>query len=126
MEAVQLLLEEIRKKGWVRGQWLGLLNILIGRQITKAGVVVSNGLTWRELAAILKKTRWDKEVVREVGLDPDQLPPRDRQQFWYSAIIRSGVDGSAAMAAGDKLARTLTKLGYQIGPGPGQTKQEEE
>ena len=25
-----------------------------------------------------------------MGLDPDQLPPRDRQQFWYNAIARAG------------------------------------
>ena len=46
MDAVQTLLEEIRKKGWAKGHWLGLLNVLIGRKITKAGAVVCNGLTW--------------------------------------------------------------------------------
>ena len=99
-------------------------HVLIGRKVSKAGGVVSNGLTWRELAAILKKARWDREAVREVGLDPDQLPPRDRGQFWYSAIARAGVDGAAATELGDELAAALRKLGYEVGPAPGQAQDE--
>src|SRR5438552_1967539 len=119
MDAVQGFLDEIRKKGVVAGRWLGLLNVLIGRKVTKAGAVVCNGMTWRELAAVLKKARWDRDAVREVGLDPEQLPPRDRQQFWYSAIVRAGVDGQAANAAGDDMAEALEDLGYEVGSAPG-------
>jgi hypothetical protein len=125
MDAVHALLDEIRKKGLAKGRWLGLLNVLIGRKIAKtAGGVVCNGMTWRELAAILKKARWDRDAVREVGLDPDRLPPRDRQQFWYGAIARAGVDSAAATAAGDDFAEVLEGLGYEVGPAPGQPKDE--
>src|SRR4051794_18657779 len=99
MDAVQALLEEVAESGLAQGHWLGLLNVLIGRKVTKAGVVVGNGMTYRELAAQLKKARWERDAVREVGLNPDDLSPRDRQQFWYSAIARAGVDGAAAAAA---------------------------
>jgi hypothetical protein len=122
MDAVHALLDEIRKKAIVPGRWLGLLNVLIGRKITKSGAVVCNGMSWRELAAVLKRARWDREAVREVGLDPEALPPRDRQQFWYSAIARAGVDGAAATTAGDEIAEALGELGYEVGPAPGQVK----
>jgi hypothetical protein len=124
MDAVHTLLDEVRKKGVVQGRWLGLLNVLIGRKITKGDKAVSNGMTWRELAAVLKQARWDREAVREVGLDPDALAPRDRQQFWYGAIARAGVDGAAANEAGDAFAEALAELGYEVGPAPGQAKQE--
>ncbi len=124
MDALHALLDEVRKKGLVKGRLFGLLNVLIGRKVSKADSVVCNGLTWRELAAILKKARWDRDGVREFGLDPDHLPPRDRQQFWYSAIARAGVDSAAATAAGDELAAALEKLGYEVGPAPGQPKDE--
>src|SRR5437764_13502765 len=125
MDALQTLLEEVRDQGVAKGHWLGLVNVLIARKVTKAGAVVSNGMTWRELAVLLKKARWDKDAVREAGLDPEQLPPRDRQQFWYSAIARAGVDGPAAKAAGDELAEALAELGYAVGPAPGEAKDEE-
>src|SRR5712691_730111 len=77
MDRVYELISEV--KGQARGNFLGLLNVLIGRHITKAdGTPVSQGLTWRELAAVLKKLSWEKEWVRELGLDPSELTPRDR------------------------------------------------
>ncbi len=63
--------------------------------------------------------RWDREAVREFGLDPEALPPRDRQRFWYTAISQAGVDTPAAAAAAERLIRALGTLGYVVGPPPG-------
>src|SRR5271154_660976 len=95
-------LDDLKEKGLAQGNLLGLLHVLIGRRIEKSdGTVVSVGQTWREAAAWLKKARWEKEAVRELGLDPDALPPRDRQRYWYAAITQAKVAGPAAVAAGD-------------------------
>src|SRR5437660_4352062 len=120
MDALQELLEDLKQHGLERGHALGLFHVLIGRRIARAdGAVVSNGLTWRELASWLKKVRWDKDAVRDLGLEPEAMPPRDRQQYWYAAIARAGVDSDKAAKAGDQLAAKLTKSGYVIGPPPG-------
>jgi hypothetical protein len=123
MDALQELLEDLKRHGLDQGHLLGLFNVLIGRRITTAdGAVMSNGLTWRELASWLKKVRWDRDAVRELGLEPDELAPRDRQQYWYSAIIRAAVDSEKATQAGDRVAERLRKLGYVVGPPPGKPK----
>jgi hypothetical protein len=119
MDAVATFLEGLDKKGLARGHLLGLLNVLIGRRITaKDGTVVARGLTWRELAALLKRLRWDPEQVRELGLEPKELPPRDRQRYWYTAISRAHVDSAEATTAGNRFAELLRKQGYDIGPAP--------
>jgi hypothetical protein len=115
MEPLLQFLEAIRQHTGARGQLRGLLHVLIGRQITKAdGTPVSSGLTWREAAALMKRLRWDTEAVRDLGLDPSDLPVRDRERFWYAAIARAGVDSAAASAEGDRLARPMQTLGYAI------------
>jgi hypothetical protein len=76
-------------------------------------------MTWRELAAVLKKARWDRDAAAAVGQDPAALPPRDRERFWYTVIARAHVDSPEAAAAGDKLAEALRAKGYEIGPSPG-------
>jgi hypothetical protein len=120
MDRLREFLEAVRKQGAAQGHFRGLLHILIGRRITLAdGTLVSGGMTWRELAALLKKHRWDREAVRELGLDPANLPPRDRQRFWYSAIAAAGVNSPAATAEADQLAAPLAALGYVVGPAPG-------
>ncbi len=119
MDPVATFLEGLSKKGLARGHLLGLFNVLIGRRITgKDGALVTPGLTWRELAGLLKRLRWDPEQVRELGLEPSELPPRDRQRYWYTAITRARVDSAAATAAGDRFAEVLRKQGYDIGPAP--------
>ncbi len=121
MDGVQPFLDELRQRGLVEGNFLGLIHILIGRRITRAdGSVVSPGLTWRALADILKTLRWNKDAVREVGLNPAELPPRDRQRFWYTAIAQARVDSVEAIAAGDRLAALVRPLGYIVSPAPGQ------
>jgi hypothetical protein len=123
MERLRELLELLRKRGTARGNFLGLLHVLIGRRITtEDGTVVSAGVTWRELASLLKRARWEPEVVREVGLDPANLPVRDRQRYWYTAIAQSGVDKPEAATRGDRLATALRALGYVVSPAPGSSR----
>ena len=127
MDSARAFLEDLRQQGLAEGNFLGLLHICIGRRIERAdGTLVSTGLTWRDLAALLKKLRWDRDAVRELGLDPDQLPPRDRQRYWYSAICQANVDSAQARAAGTRLAETLAPAGYRVGEAPGQAKAEPE
>jgi hypothetical protein len=96
------------------------LHILVGRRVSLPdGTVVSGGMTWRELAGVLKKHRWDREAVRELGLDPADLPPRDRQKFWYAAIAHARLDTPEARDAGDRLVEPLGKAGFVVGPAPG-------
>jgi hypothetical protein len=108
-------LDDLKEKGLARGNFLGLLHVLIGRRIEKAdGTLISVGLTWREAAAWLKKVRWDKEAVRELGVDPAGLPPRDRERYWYTAIARARVDSPAAIDAGGRLAAAVAPAGYLV------------
>ena len=89
MDQLRQFLNAVRDSDAASGNFLGLLNVLIGRRITRTdGTVVSGGMTWRELSALLKQLRWDRDVLRELKLDPTKLPPRDRERFWYMAIAR--------------------------------------
>jgi hypothetical protein len=117
MDRVQELLKEVEAEA--RGNFLGLLNVLIGRHIEKTDhTSVSTGLTWRQLAAILKKLSWDKDWVRELGFEPSEISTRDRGQFWFAAIKRAGVDSPQAFQAGDRMAGILNKVGYIVGQTP--------
>jgi hypothetical protein len=120
MDALSTLLDELKSGGQTEGSFRGFLHVLIGRTITQVSdkVVLSQGISWREMAAWLKKVRWDPEAVRELGLDPADLPPRDRQRYWYSAILHAKVDSAAATQAGDRFAAVLRGLGYGVGPAP--------
>lgn len=117
MEGAREFLEQVRQHHLVKGHLRGLFHALIGRTTTRPdGTVLSKGLTWRELAELLKDIRFDRELVRELGLDPNHLPPRDRHRFWYSAIAAAQVDAPEASAQADKLARKTGPLGYIIAP----------
>ncbi len=121
MDALGDFLDKLKQHGGVEGNFLGLLHVLVGRRVDKAdGTPVCDGLTWRALAAALKKARWKKDAVRELGLNPRQLPPRHRERFWYAAISRAQLDSAAATGAGNRLAETLRSAGYVVGPAPGQ------
>lgn len=120
MDALPEFLNHLKQLDAVGQHFVGLLHILIGRRVVKQdGTVVANGMTWRALASELKRVRWDREVVRTLGLNPDDLPPRDREKFWYTAIARAQVDSAKARQDGDELAAILSKDGYVIGPAPG-------
>jgi len=117
MDRLRRLLETMQEQGTARGNLRGLFRLLIARRISLAdGTAVSGGLTWREVAALLKRVRWDREAVRDIGLDPDALPPRDRQRFWYVAISQAGVDTPQAAADAERLVAPLTGLGYVVAP----------
>ncbi|HZU36112.1 MAG TPA: hypothetical protein VFA18_09395 [Gemmataceae bacterium] len=120
MDGVQAFLEEVMAHGYAQGNFLGLLHVLIGRRITRPdGTVISTGLTWREAAAILKKVRWDKAAVGELGQDPAALPPRDRERLWYMAIAHANVGSDKASEAGNRFAEKLQTAGYTVSPAPG-------
>jgi hypothetical protein len=119
MDRLREFLETVRREGVADGNLRGLLHVLVGRRIALPdGTVVSAGMTWRELAGLLKRMRWDREAVREIGLEPATLPPRDRQRFWYTAIARADLAAPAAGEQGDRLVEPLGQLGYVIGPAP--------
>ena len=118
MDALATLLDQLKKNQQTQGNFRGLLNVLIGRTIirTNGKAVISKGTTWRELAGWLKKVRWDPEAVRELDLEPDDLPPRDRQRFWYCAIMQAKIDSASAIEAGDRFVAVLQSLGYDVLP----------
>jgi hypothetical protein len=120
MDGIRDLLEKARANGLVTGRFRGLLHIAIGRTVTKPdGTKLSAGLTWREVAALLKNLRFDPELGRELGADPDTLSPRDRERYWYAVIALARVDGPEALAEAEKLVAPLKDLGFVIAPPPG-------
>src|SRR5947209_5462851 len=122
MDVLREFLDDLKRQGLAQGHFLGLLHILIGRRIEKAdGTLIANGVSWRDLSALLKKVRWDKSAVADLGLTPAALPPRDRQRYWYMAISQARVDSEPAIRAGDLLAERLRQAGYQVGTPPGAT-----
>jgi hypothetical protein len=119
MDRLREFLETVRNQGIARGNLRGLLHVLVGRRISSPdGSEISAGMNWRDLAALLKRVRWDREAVQELGLDPAALPPRDRQRFWYTAIAQAGLATPAAGECGDRLVGPLEQLGYAISAGP--------
>jgi hypothetical protein len=119
MDGLERLLEELKRQGLVAGHFRGLLHVIIGRKITLAdGSIISTGLTWRMAADLLRRMRWPPELVRELEIDPDSLPPRDRQRFWFGAIAQARVDSQESIQAGDELAAKLEPLGYFVGAPP--------
>jgi hypothetical protein len=120
MDSLRELLETVRARNVARGRFRGLLHILVGRRISGAdGTLISSGMTWRDAAALFKRLRWDREAVRELGLEPATLPPRDRERYWYTAIARAGIDSPEAVAEADQLVKPFQDLGYVVGPPPG-------
>jgi hypothetical protein len=119
MDQLREFLKIVEERGLAQGNLLGLLHVLIGRNITlEDGTVVSNGLNWRDLAALLKRVRWNPQAVSELGLDPTTLPPRDRQRFWHIAITQAKVNSPVAEEAGNRIGAAMHSLGYLIGPAP--------
>jgi hypothetical protein len=115
MEGIRDLLETARTHGLIAGRFRGLLHIAIGRTVTKPdGIKLSSGLTWREVAALLKNLRFDPELGREVGADPDTLSPRDRERYWYAVIAMARVDSSEAMMEAETLIAPLKEHGFVV------------
>jgi hypothetical protein len=119
MDGLREFLSDVKRRGYAKGNFLGLLNVLVGRRIqARDGGVISNGVTWRELADGLQRARWDKQAARELGFDPGTLPPRDRRRYWYVVIAGAQIDSEQATRAGNQLAEALHSAGYTIGPAP--------
>jgi hypothetical protein len=119
MDELREFLDDLKQRGLAQANLLGLFHVLIGRRVALAdGTLVSNGVTWRVLAEALKRARWDKDAVRQLGLEPVGLAPRDRQRYWYQAIAQARVDSPQARQAADVLAEELRAAGYVIGPAP--------
>jgi hypothetical protein len=119
MDGIRELLEAARTNGLVSGRFRGLLHIAIGRTVTRTdGSKLSDGLTWRAVAALLKNLRFDPELGRELGADPDTLSPRDRERYWYAVIALARVDGPEAYAEAEKLTAPLKELGFVVAPPP--------
>jgi hypothetical protein len=115
MQAVQTWLEHIKDHAVWHGRFRGLLHILIGRKlIGLRGEVISSGITWRQLAEILRVIRWEKDAVKELGIEPSTLPPRDRVRFWYLAIQAAHVELPEAREQAESLRKDLLILGYQV------------
>jgi hypothetical protein len=115
MDRLRELLVELKRDKLAQGNFLGLLNVLIGSTVeTASGELVSSGTTWRFLAEQLKKVRWSKESADELGIELGSFAPRDRQRFWYQVIAHASVDSPAAREAGIRVIEQMGKLGYRI------------
>lgn len=120
MDGIRELLEAARTNGLVTGRFRGVLHIAIGRTVSAAdGTKLSAGVTWRALAALLKALRYDPELGREVGADPDTLSPRDRERYWYAVIALARVDGAEALAQAEQLVSPLKAAGFVVAPAGG-------
>jgi hypothetical protein len=119
MDGLRSFLESLRDHNLIEGRLRGVLHAAIGRRITKAdGTVVSKGATWREVAALLKDLKFDRNWVREYAENPDAIAPKDREKFWYTAIGLAKVDSPEAVAQAEKLVALVKPIGFVIGPSP--------
>ncbi|MCE2805024.1 MAG: hypothetical protein LW700_07390 [Gemmataceae bacterium] len=115
MKLLNEFLAKVRQEQVPPGCFLGFLHILIGKTlVTRDGALVSRGITWRELAARMRQARLDKDLVRELGVDPGQLPPRDREAYWFEAMRRAPVSSPQAQNQAAQLVSWLEKLGYEV------------
>lgn len=122
MDGVREFLDAVRQQGMHVGRLRALLHVVIGRRIAREdGTEITQGATWREAANALRLLRWDREQAREVGEEPENLPPRDRQRYWYAVIRAAGVDTDQARAEGDDLAQAVRALGFIVAPPPGRS-----
>ena len=115
MDELRDFLEAVKSSGVAAGHLRGLLHLLVGRRLCRLdGAQVSAGVSWRVAAAQLKLVRWDRDAVRELGIDPSELAPRDREKYWYIAITRADLGSAAAREDATKLAALLGELGYAV------------
>jgi len=67
MDALRELLDDLKQHEAARSSFLGLLHILIGRRISRSdGALIPTGMTRREVAALPKRLRWDREAAAQV------------------------------------------------------------
>jgi hypothetical protein len=113
-QLLNLLVEHQLAKGLLRGA----LHIAIGRTVVRTAddTVLCNGVSWRDLAVLLKDSKFDRTLGKEVGADPDTLHPKEREKFWYAVIGLAKVDSTAARDEADKLAKKLAAHGLGVLP----------
>jgi hypothetical protein len=115
MKPLNDFLAKVRQAQVPPGCFLGFLHVLIGKTlVTREGTLVSRGITWRELAARFRQARLDKDLVKELGVDPAQLPPRDREAYWFEALRRAQISSPQAQNQAAQLVSWLEKLGYEV------------
>lgn len=114
MDDVATLLEWIRARDAARGRLRGFFHLLVGHTLKHGDKMISAGMNWRDLSKMLKLFKFDRELVRELGLDPDALPPKDREKYWYLAIAAAEISGDRARAEALELAAELAKIGIAV------------
>lgn len=120
MQGTRQFLELVSELELVTGSLRGVFHIAIGRRIYDVnGTVIAEGVTWRVLAALLKEVKYDRELVRELGVEPETFSPKDREKFWYNAIALAKVDGEEARYQAEVLTKALRKHGWIVGSLPG-------
>lgn len=112
MNGPQVVLELIRDRKLASGRLRGVFHLVIARKLARTdGTLLSTGVTWRELSQLLKSLKFDRELVKELGTDPDLLAPKDREKFWYAAISLAKVDSPQARREAEDLIEQLKPLG---------------
>ena len=115
MNGPQVVLELIRDRKLASGRLRGVFHLVIARKLTRTdGTLLSTGVTWRELSQLLKSLKFDRELVKELGTDPDLLAPKDREKFWYAAISLAKVDSPQARREAEELLELLNPLGIVV------------
>ena len=115
IESLEGFLLRLRPQTFPQECFLGFLHVLIsGALVDDMGGRPFPGQSWRDLASVLKKVRWDPTMVRQMGIDPAVLPPRDRERFWYQAICMAKIDSLDAKRSAVKLKGWLDKFGYKV------------
>ena len=122
MDQLRDFLDAVKESGVATGHFRGLLFILVGQHIRRAdGTTLATGMSWRAAAAALKLCRWDRLAVQELGIEPTDLAPRDREKYWYTAISRANLGAAEARASAEMLARAVGPLGYTISSSAAET-----
>lgn len=100
-------LEFVNTQGLAVGRLRGLFHICIGRTIRNNEKIISEGVTWRELAKLLKHLKYEKSLGNEVNVDSDDLNPKDRERYWYAVIALAQPDSVTATTQAQELANRL-------------------
>lgn len=117
MDALDNFLLALKEGSITKGRILGLIRLLVAYKIyDKNGDPVTLGVTFRTLAEKLKKARWETSEIDALGINPKELPQRDRYRFWYVALVRSKVNDPVAIKEADELANKIMNIGYQAIP----------
>ena len=109
MNILSDFLEFVNTQGLAVGRLRGLFHICIGRTIRSNEKIISGGVTWRELARLLKNLKFDKSLGQEVNADSDELNPKDRERYWYAVIAMAQPDSIVASIQAQELADQLQK-----------------